>query len=71
MTIGELDNIEQSMVVKTDKDIVLITGCSHPKTSDILDTVSSFGRIYAIVGGFHGFREFELLQEMELIYPTH
>lgn len=68
---GELDNIEQSMAVKTDKGIVLITGCSHPKMSDILDTASYFGRVYAVVGGFHGFSEFELFQEMDLICPTH
>jgi 7,8-dihydropterin-6-yl-methyl-4-(beta-D-ribofuranosyl)aminobenzene 5'-phosphate synthase len=68
---GELDNIEQSMAVKIDKGIVLITGCSHPKMSDILDTASYFGRVYAVVGGFHGFSEFELFQEMDLICPTH
>jgi 7,8-dihydropterin-6-yl-methyl-4-(beta-D-ribofuranosyl)aminobenzene 5'-phosphate synthase len=59
------------MAVKIDKGIVLITGCSHPKTSDILDTASYFGRVYAVVGGFHGFSEFELFQEMDLICPTH
>lgn len=68
---GELDNIEQSMAVKTNEGIVLIAGCSHPKMSDILDTISRFGRVYAVVGGFHGFREFELFKEMDLICPTH
>jgi len=68
---GELDGIEQSMAVKTDKGIVLIVGCSHPKMAHILKAASQFGKVYAIVGGMHGFSEFELFQDFELICPTH
>ena len=78
---GELDHIEQSMAVKTDlpaetsakagTGIVLIVGCSHPKMSHILDAASQFGKVYAIVGGMHGFSEFELFKNLELICPTH
>jgi len=68
---GELENIEQSMAVKTDKGLVLVNGCSHPSMSNILDKVSEFGKVYAVVGGFHGFSEFELFKDMELICPTH
>jgi 7,8-dihydropterin-6-yl-methyl-4-(beta-D-ribofuranosyl)aminobenzene 5'-phosphate synthase len=68
---GELDGIEQSMAVKTQKGLVLIVGCSHPKLETILMNVSRFGEIHAIVGGLHGFREFELLKNIELICPTH
>ena len=68
---GELHNIEQSMAVKTDKGIVLIVGCSHPKMAHILEAVSQFGKVYAIVGGLHGFSEYELFKDFELICPTH
>ncbi len=68
---GELDSIEQSMAVKTEKGIVLIVGCSHPKMSHILDAASQFGKVYAIIGGMHGFSEFELFKNLELICPTH
>lgn len=68
---GELENIEQSMVVKTDNGLVLIVGCSHPNMKNILETASQFGKIYAIVGGLHGFTEYELFKDMEVICPTH
>jgi len=68
---GELEHIEQSMAVKTDKGLVLINGCSHPSMSNILDKASGFGKVYAVVGGFHGFSDYELFKDMELICPTH
>ena len=68
---GELEGIEQSMGVMTEKGIVLIVGCSHPYMGTILDTAKKFGKIYAIIGGMHGFCEFELFKDMNLICPTH
>ena len=68
---GELEGIEQSMGVITKKGIVLIVGCSHPRMAHILETASQFGKIYAIIGGMHGFSEFELFKDLELICPTH
>jgi 7,8-dihydropterin-6-yl-methyl-4-(beta-D-ribofuranosyl)aminobenzene 5'-phosphate synthase len=68
---GELDGIEQSMGVKTDKGIILIVGCSHPKMAHILGAAQQFGKIYGIIGGLHGFNEFELFKDLELICPTH
>jgi len=84
---GELERIEQSMGVKTEKGIVLIVGCSHPYMGTILDAAKKFGEIYAIIGGMHGFSEFELVDEavassspfattrvfkdLKLICPTH
>lgn len=68
---GELDGIEQSMVVKTGKGIALIVGCSHPEMAHILKAASQFGKVYAIIGGMHGFSEFELFKDLELICPAH
>ena len=68
---GELDHIEQSMVVRTDKGIVLIAGCSHPNMKHMMSAASQFGKVYAIVGGLHGFREYELFEDFDLICPTH
>jgi len=68
---GELEGIEQSMGVETNKGIVLIVGCSHPEMSHILDAAKKFGKIYAVIGGMHGFSEFELFKDLKLIYPTH
>jgi len=68
---GELEGIEQSMGVITEKGIILIVGCSHPYMGHILDAVRQFGKIYGIVGGMHGFSEFGLFKDLELICPTH
>ncbi len=68
---GELEGIEQSLGVITEKGIVLIVGCSHPEMKHILDTASRFGKIYGVIGGMHGFSEFELFKDLELICPTH
>lgn len=68
---GELERIEQSMGVVTSKGIVLIVGCSHPYMGNILNAAREFGKIYAIIGGMHGFSEFELFKDLELICPTH
>ncbi|MCF8335725.1 MAG: MBL fold metallo-hydrolase [Bacteroidales bacterium] len=68
---GEIDQIEQSLVVQTDRGLVVVVGCSHPMMEDILSTASQFGNIYGIAGGLHGFRQFELFRDLELICPTH
>ncbi len=59
------------MAVKTDKGIVLVVGCSHPKMSHILAAASQLGKIYGIIGGLHGFNEFDLFKDLERICPTH
>jgi 7,8-dihydropterin-6-yl-methyl-4-(beta-D-ribofuranosyl)aminobenzene 5'-phosphate synthase len=68
---GELEHIEQSMAVRTDKGIAVITGCSHPRMEHILDAASQFGNLYAVIGGLHGFHEYELFKDLALICPTH
>ena len=68
---GELEGIEQSMGVITGKGVVLIVGCSHPYMGTILETARQFGEIYAVIGGMHGFSEFELFKDRNLICPTH
>jgi len=71
LSTGEIDNIEQSMVIKTDKGIVLVVGCSHPEMSHIFTAASQFGKIYGIIGGLHGFNKFDLFKDLEFICPTH
>lgn len=68
---GELEGIEQSMAVKTEKGIVVIVGCSHPGVRNILKVASKFGKVYGIIGGLHGFRKFDLFKDLELICPCH
>jgi 7,8-dihydropterin-6-yl-methyl-4-(beta-D-ribofuranosyl)aminobenzene 5'-phosphate synthase len=39
--------------------------------SHILEAAASWGKVYAIIGGLHGFQEYELFQDSSLICPTH
>ena len=68
---GELSRIEQSLVVKTEKGLVVIAGCSHPGVGPILEAASQFGKVYALIGGLHGFREFDRVRDLGVICPTH
>ena len=68
---GEQKNIEQSLVIKTEKGLVIIAGCAHQGINKILEEASKIGDIYALIGGFHDFNKYELLKEIELICPTH
>ena len=67
---GELEGIEQSLCIATQKGIVIIVGCSHPKMENIIAAASQFGKVYGIVGGLHGNRP-ESLQNLNLICATH
>lgn len=46
---------EQSLVLDTDKGLVIITGCSHPGIVRIVkNAISALNRpVYMIIGGFH------------------
>ena len=70
-TTGMLKGIEQSLAVKVNQGIVIIAGCSHPGVGDILKASAEFGKPYAIIGGLHGFNEFDLINELSLVCPTH
>ncbi|MDY6791509.1 MAG: MBL fold metallo-hydrolase [Thermodesulfobacteriota bacterium] len=68
---GELKGIEQSLVVKQNGHTVVIAGCSHPGVGEILRAASRHGKVNALIGGLHGFDEFDLIDHMETICPVH
>ncbi len=68
---GELKGVEQSLVIKTAGGLVVVCGCAHPGVRTILEAASQFGRVIALVGGLHGFKEFDLLADLTLICPCH
>ncbi len=68
---GELKGAEQSLVVKTDAGLVVIAGCSHPGVGRILEAASSYGNVYSLIGGLHGFREFDLLKGLHSVCACH
>ncbi|KAA0006240.1 MAG: MBL fold metallo-hydrolase [Thermoplasmata archaeon] len=68
---GELAGIEQSMVILDGKKAIVMVGCSHPGVRRILEEARKFGEPYALIGGLHGFNEYEVLEPLEMIVPTH
>ncbi|MDI6790866.1 MAG: MBL fold metallo-hydrolase [Thermodesulfobacteriota bacterium] len=68
---GEIEGIEQSLVVRTREGLVVVTGCSHPGVRAILQAAASFGKVDALIGGLHGFRELDLLRDLKLVCPCH
>ncbi|MGC9443986.1 MAG: MBL fold metallo-hydrolase [Candidatus Methanospirareceae archaeon] len=73
-TTGELgawQKKEQSLVLKTPNGMVVVTGCGHPGLEAILAAAATFGQLYGVIGGFHGFNRLELLRELDLIVPCH
>ena len=68
---GELEGVEQSLALETDKGIFVVTGCAHPAMRGILDATSRFGKLYGIAGGLHGFHDFRAFEGLQLIYPCH
>jgi 7,8-dihydropterin-6-yl-methyl-4-(beta-D-ribofuranosyl)aminobenzene 5'-phosphate synthase len=72
-TTGELgaNPKEQSLVLRTSEGVLTIVGCSHPGVKVILAAASHFGEPWGIIGGMHGFDDFQVLRDLELVAPLH
>ena len=72
-TTGLIENNpdEQSLILKTTKGVIVVVGCSHPGVDKILDVSKKYGKIFAIIGGFHGFSNFDALEGIEIIGACH
>lgn len=68
---GELAGIEQSLLVGAKGGLVVVVGCAHPGVGRILEAASRWGEVRALIGGLHGFEDFELLKDLEIVCPTH
>jgi len=67
-TTGELGTWikEQSLIIKTDKGLVVITGCAHPGIMNIVRKAKEVTKedLYLVIGGFHlgGASDADLMQ---------
>ncbi len=68
---GQLEGIEQSLAIKEEKGLVVIAGCSHPGVGKILEAAGQFGKVNVLIGGLHGFKDFNLIKGLDFICPTH
>jgi 7,8-dihydropterin-6-yl-methyl-4-(beta-D-ribofuranosyl)aminobenzene 5'-phosphate synthase len=72
-TTGRIKGLvdEQSLVLKVKGGCYIITGCSHPGVENIFKVVNSISNIKGIIGGFHGFNNFSLMENLDYICPCH
>jgi len=72
-TTGELGTSikEQSLVLETKIGMIVITGCAHPGIGEIMNAASGVGDICGIIGGFHGFSDYRLLNGVKFLSPCH
>ncbi len=68
---GELKGIEHSLVIRQEGGVVVVAGCSHPGVGEILAAASVIGNPAALIGGLHGFDDFEQIAGLGCICPTH
>ena len=68
---GTLLGIEQSLVIRREESLLIITGCSHPGVENILKSASQFGNPSGLLGGLHSFKKFELIKDLDFICATH
>jgi 7,8-dihydropterin-6-yl-methyl-4-(beta-D-ribofuranosyl)aminobenzene 5'-phosphate synthase len=56
-TTGEMGSgiIEQALVLKTSKGLVVVTGCAHPGVAEMVHRAKEVGgdEVYLVLGGFH------------------
>jgi len=63
--------IEHAMVLETPKGAVVVVGCCHPGLSVFVEAAKRVGKVYMVIGGLHSFRDFSLLEKIDIIYPCH
>ncbi|MEA2077500.1 MAG: MBL fold metallo-hydrolase [Candidatus Marinimicrobia bacterium] len=68
---GELNGIEQSLIIKTPQGLVVVVGCSHPGLENIIMNANVHGKTHLLLGGFHDFDQFDILENVDLVCPTH
>lgn len=62
---------EQSLVLKGNNGWYVVTGCSHPGVEKIMHAARQIGNIIGIIGGFHGFDNFSVMENLDFICPCH
>ena len=62
---------EQSLVLKAANGWCVVTGCSHPGVEKILLTAKTIGNIIGIIGGFHSFNNYHVINKLDFICPCH
>jgi 7,8-dihydropterin-6-yl-methyl-4-(beta-D-ribofuranosyl)aminobenzene 5'-phosphate synthase len=74
-TTGRIKGLidEQSLILRGKIGWFVLTGCSHPGVEKILQKAEQivYNNIVGIAGGFHGFKNFSAIKDLEYICPCH
>ena len=63
---------EQALYLKRPAgDWIVLVGCTHPGLEQFLIKARESAEIYAVIGGFHGFRRFSYLEGIAFIGACH
>jgi len=63
---------EQALFLKSqDNKIIIIVGCTHPGLENFILKAREISNIKAIFGGFHGFRKYSYLKDIDIIGACH
>ena len=72
---GQIDgnfSSEQALFLKTEENkVIILVGCAHPGLEFFILKGQQFGVIGAVIGGFHGFRKFSYLNNIDFIGACH
>lgn len=63
---------EQALFCKTKEEkYVILVGCTHPGLENFIIKARELGDIEAVIGGFHGFRKYSHLHDINFIGACH
>jgi 7,8-dihydropterin-6-yl-methyl-4-(beta-D-ribofuranosyl)aminobenzene 5'-phosphate synthase len=63
---------EQAVFCKTREGrFVILVGCTHPGLENFIIKARELGDIVAVIGGFHGFRKYSYLKDIDFIGACH
>lgn len=62
---------EQSLVIQGRKGWYILVGCSHQSVEKILNVAKQNYNVIGLIGGFHGFDNFNVVKDLDFIYPCH
>lgn len=72
---GQIDSFslsEQALFLKTEeKNLIILVGCAHPGLEHFILKAKLLGDIIAVIGGFHSFKQFSYLNDIDFIGACH
>ncbi|ADE35804.1 MBL fold metallo-hydrolase [Methanohalophilus mahii] len=72
-TTGQLGSSikEQSLILQSEDELYIITGCAHPGLGGIIDSAAKMGHVTGVLGGLHDFNDMAKLGQLSYIAAGH